>query len=79
MFWHGLWRSAGCPSQGDLFLMQRNSKMQYKYAVRRLKRATNRIQQNKFVESLMDGGVNIFTEIKRFRGKSNTISSSVDG
>ena len=53
--------------------------MQYKYAVRRLKRARNRIQHDKFASGLLQGGVNIFSEIKKFRGQTQTLSSSIDG
>ena len=79
LFWHGLWAAAGSPNQGELFNLHRDSKMQYKYAVRRLKRATYRIQNNKFVEGLLQGGVNIFKEIKKFRGEAKCISSCIDG
>ena len=42
----------------------KESKHQYKYAVRRLKKADDSIQ---FVNSILRGGVNIFSEIKKFR------------
>jgi len=78
-FWHGVWQAAGQPNQGEIHEMYRTAKMQYKYAVRRLKRTVNRIQQNRFVNSLMQGGVNIFSEIKKFRGQCQNISSCIDG
>ena len=78
-FWNGLWKAAGSPQYGDLYNNQMSSKMQYKYAIRRLKRASSRIQENKFVESLLAGGANIFKEIKKFRGQSKDISTTVDG
>ena len=43
LFVNGLWKAAGSPNNGDLFIMNRNAKMQYKYAVKRLKRATYKI------------------------------------
>ena len=39
LFWNGVWRAAGCPEVGELYEINRQAKMQYKYAVRRLKRA----------------------------------------
>ena len=57
----------------------RQSKLQYKYSVRRLKKAKDKIQNDKFVNSLLDGGVNIFDEVKKFRGKTKTCSSTIDG
>ena len=78
-FWHGVWKAAGCPNVGDLHTQYQTSKMQYKYAIRRLKRVKDRIQSNKFVDQLMNGNVNIFNEIKKFRGHTNNLSSCVDG
>ena len=78
-FWSGVWRAAGSPDVGDLYEINRQAKMQYKYAVRRLKHASNNIQQDKLLTGLLNGGVNIFNEIKKSRGNTSTISSSVDG
>ena len=78
-FWHSVWVSAGCPNQGDLYNVMKSSKQQYKYAVRRLKRASDKLQGDKFVQELLKGGCNIFTEIKKFRGISKTCSSTIDG
>lgn len=79
LFWHGLWVAAGKPNFGDLHNMRGQSKMQYKYAVRRLKRATNNVQRDKLLNRLLDGGINIFKEIKKCRGNISTMSSSIDG
>ena len=54
------------------------SKRQYKYAVRRLKRANDKIQNDKFVQSVLTGGVNIFDEIKKQRGNFSSFSSRID-
>ena len=50
----------------------KSSKQQYKYAIRRLKRASEKINGDKFLDQILAGGCNIFTEIKRFRGKTKT-------
>ena len=55
------------------------SKHQYKYALRRVQRAKNKIQNDKFATGLLAGGVNIFTEIKKFRGITKGCSSTLDG
>ena len=54
------------------------SRRQYKHAVRRLKRAGDKIRDDKFVTDLLDGGANIFQEIRKYRGKSTGCSSRVD-
>ena len=77
-FWRSIWLSAGKPSHGDLVDMMHSTKSQYKYAIRRLKRAMDKIENDKFVNSIISRGVNIFDEIKRFRGKIKTCSSRID-
>ena len=37
------------------------------------------INKEKLLTGLLDGGLDIFQEIKKFRGKTSTVSSSVDG
>ena len=59
-FWHSLWVSAGKPHAGALYEAMKQTKNQYKYAVRRLKRAGDSIQNDKFVNSIVHGGVNVF-------------------
>ena len=78
-FWHGVWVSAGKPQEGQLLQIMRGAKYQYKYALRRVQRASNKIQNDKFVEDISRGGVNIFEEIKKFRGNKKTSSSTIDG
>ena len=77
-FWHGLWSSANKPSAGPLYQAMRQSKNQYKYAIRRLRNAGEKVQNDKFVESLLSNKLSIFKEIKKFRGNSKGISSRID-
>ena len=37
-----------------------------------------KIQNDKFVFGIINGGVNIFQEIRKFRGTSSTVSSRID-
>ena len=74
-FWCSIWISLGKPTQGYVYWNMIHSKNQYKYAIRRLKRAQNKVQNDKFVSSIMKGGVNIFKEIKKSRASSSTVSS----
>ena len=77
-FWHSVWLSSGSPNAGPLFEYMKSSKGQYKYAVRRLQRANDKIQNDKFVHSIIKGGANIFSEIKKYRGSSRQCSSRID-
>ena len=57
----------------------RKSKSHYHHAVRRLKRSQNHILNDKLINAVKDGGVNIFDEVKRHRGIVKTGSTTVDG
>ena len=65
--------------EGELFFLQRNAHMQYKYSIRRLKRVKSQLLQDKFTQKLLNGGGDIFKEIKKFRGQSTTISKCIVG
>ena len=77
-FWKSTWQSAGQPPMGQLFENMKYSKRQYKYAVRRLKRCNDTIQNNKFLAGVVNGDAKIFDEIRKFRGKNVTFSSRID-
>ena len=57
----------------------RNSQNQYHYAIRRLKKKIKGIKNNKFLDACLNGGVDIFKEIKNHHGKTGNIPKSVDG
>ena len=67
-FWYSLWLSQGKPTSGYIFEHMKYSKHQYKYAVRRLKKCNNIIQNDKFLTGILQEGRNIFDEIRRLRG-----------
>ena len=79
MHWKSLWVSAGRPNNHPLFTNMKSSKAQYKYAIRRLKRSEEQVQNNAFISSIIDGkSGSIYSEIKKFRGQQKTLSSRID-
>ena len=79
-FWWSIWVSSGRPngSNNNLFQNMKSSKSQYKYAIRRLKNLTEQIQNNAFVSSILSGSTSIYSEVKKFRGITKTVSSRID-
>ena len=73
-----MWLSEGKPTEGELFVNMRLSRKQFKYAVRRLKRCSDRIRNENLADSLFNDGGNIFQEVKKLRGGSKTFSSRID-
>ena len=67
LFLNVVWRAAGCPEVGELYEINRQAKMQYKYAVRRLKQAAYNIKKDKLLAGLLDVGLDIFQEIKKWK------------
>ena len=64
-FWHQLWLSAGRPLFGDIFINMKFSKKQFKFAIRRLKRCREKIQNEKFLTSLLENNGNFYDEIRK--------------
>ena len=80
LHWKSLWVSAGKPHNHPLFSNMKSSRAQYKYAIRRLKKSTEQVQNNAFLASILQGkSGNIYKEIKKFRGQQRTVSSRIDG
>ena len=52
---------------GDLCEMNRHAKMQYNYAVRRLKRASYNLQRDKLLAGLLNGGFRYFKRDKEIQ------------
>ena len=79
-FWSSTWRSLGRPNYGPYFEAMKLARKQYSYAVRRLKRCNEIIQNNKFLDGLVNRNNNcdIFKEIRKFRGSQKTSSSRID-
>ena len=65
------WRTHGKPKNGPIFEYMKHSRKQYSYAVRRLKRCNDVIQNKKFLEGLLniDGQCDIFQEIRKLRAE----------
>ena len=77
-FWSSVWRSQGKPRTGPTYELMKKSKNQYSYAVRRLKRCKDIIQNNKFLEAISNGSSNIYEEIRKYRGNQVSFSSRID-
>ena len=53
--------------------------LQYDTAARRLRRPSNKLQNDVFVNSFTARAVKLFDEIKKFRGTPRMVSSVIDG
>ena len=65
VFWHAVWRSAGCPIQGDLFENMKKSRNSYHYAVRKVKKKADMIRAQRFLEASEASSVDLLNEMKK--------------
>ena len=77
-FWYSIWVSAGKPRIGEIYSIMKSKKLQYKYAVRRLKRCKDMINNDKLLKALVTKDKCIFQEVKKLRKKKVGLSSRID-
>ena len=65
LFRNGVWHAAGCP-EVKLYEINSQAKMQFKYAVHRLKQAVYNIKKDNLLTGLLDGGMDVFKEVKKW-------------
>ena len=68
--WHKVWYDSGCPSSGVLFQIKKNSKKQFKYEVRRLRRQQEHIRREQLGSALSQSRSNDFWKVVRNITKS---------
>ena len=51
----------------------------YHYKLRKLKKMQNKIKGEKFLESCLQGGSDLFTQIKNMRKSTVTVANKIDG
>ena len=80
-FWHSIWLSCGKPRDCELHNLMKRTRNAYHLAVRKVKKNRAKIQQDKMVDSLLNGGTsNLLQELKAQRlGNSNNVASKIDG
>ena len=63
----------------ELHTIMKRTRNQYHYALRRCKRASEKIMKDKLVNSCINGKDNIFDKIQQMRRIKNKIPSTIDG
>ena len=70
VFWHAVWRSAGCPRHGDLFENVKRSRNLYHYSIRKVKNSADTIRAQKLLEASETSSVDLLKEMKKIRGNN---------
>ena len=80
IFWYDVWKSAGCPANGQLADLRRFSRNRYHWAIRKARYEENQHILNKTAEQLNDKKFNEFWHtIRKLKGSNKNFASVVDG
>ena len=78
-FWHQIWQSYGRPLNCYVHNMMKTTRNQYHYQLKKCRKAEDKIRKNKLLNSCLNGGKDLFNEIKRKRKSNTTVAASMDG
>ena len=78
-FWHQVSVSYGRPLNTDIHDMMKRTKNKYHYEYKKCCKAEDKIKSNKLLDSCLNGGVDLFKEIKTMRKCKPVVASSMDG
>ena len=80
IFWKNIWLECGKPPTGVVHDIMRKTKLQYHYAVRRLKRKSDELRKCKMAEALKNNSSRDFwTEVKRVENSGRNLPSNIGG
>ncbi len=80
LFWHDVWKSAGCPAQGQLADLRRHTRRKYHWAIKQVKKNKDRTIKEQTAITLTNKSFKDFWAIiKRMNKSTNTFSGIVDG
>ena len=78
-FWHQVWMSYGRPQNTDLHTMMKRTRNKYHYEYKKCSKAQDRVKRNKLLDACLNGGGDLFKEIKTMRKCKPIVATSMDG
>ena len=82
-YWHAVWLHEGRPSTGWLHGLMVKKRLQYHYAIRRLRRRSDLIRAETLFEASLQGDCNLLAEMKNIRcggsGRQSDLPDTVAG
>ena len=80
IYWTELWKSAGCPPNGQFAAERRFARYKYHWAIKKVKKDKDKIIKQKTADQLAKKSFNDFwSTIKQFKGTNKSISKVIDG
>ena len=78
-FWHQLWVSYGKPLNTDIHKMMKKTRNKYHYEYKKCCKADLKIKSSKLLDSCLNGGGDLFKQIKHMRKCKPVVATSMDG
>ena len=78
-FWHSLWISAQRPTIRVLHQIMKRTRAVYHYKLRKLKKIQDKIKADKLLNSCLNGGHDLFSQIKQMRKARSGTANKIDG
>ena len=72
LFWHSVWLSAGRPNTGQLFEIMKRTRNQFHHAMRKVRKAAEKIKRQRLFEAALLGGGDLIKELKKLKGGKNS-------
>ena len=79
LFWHSIWVSCGKPLNSEVHNIMKRTRNVYHFQLRKCRRAENKIKRNKLLDACINGGGDIFAELKKLRKCKPTEANKIDG
>ena len=78
-FWHQIWLSCGKPINKDVHRIMKRTRNIYHYQYRKIKNSEEIVKKNKLLDTCLNGGGDIFKEIKSMRNTRQVVANAMDG
>lgn len=80
IFWHDIWKNAGCPASGQLADLRKSSRSKYHWAIKQVKKNADEILKENTAVTLRNKSFKDFWKtIKKMKGRNNCSSGIIDG
>ena len=78
LFWHWIWIDCGKPTQGHVYMIMKQTRLRYHYAVRKAKQCELEVRKERLAESVCKGS-EFWKELRKINPTIRNIPNTVDG
>ena len=78
-FWHQVWTSCGRPQNTEVHKIMKRTRNRYHYEYKKCRKAEEKLKRSNLLDACLNGGGDLFQELKSFRKHSTVVATSMDG